>query len=144
MHEPGYRPPDLTLVGAQHVERYRETDGAAGHIWNGVPILLLTTTGRKTGLPRTAALIYGRDGSDYLVLASTGGAPKNPAWYLNLRAHPAAEIQIKRDRIPVLARTVSGPERQRLWRVATSYWPNYDVYKTRTSRVIPIVVLSPE
>lgn len=143
MSEPVYRPPDLTLVGAEHVARYRETDGAVGHEWNGVPILLLTSTGRRTGRPRVTALIYGRVGPDYLVVASKGGASKHPSWYLNLRAHATAEIQIKGDLIPVLARTATGEERRRLWNVATGYWPNYDVYTTRTSRTIPIVVLSP-
>lgn len=70
MTEPGYRPPDLTLLGEEHVRRYRETGGEVGYLWNGVPTLLLTTTGRRTGQPRTSALIFGRDGDDYLVVAS--------------------------------------------------------------------------
>lgn len=143
MHESGYRPPDLSLVGAAHIAQYQETAGAVGHEWNGVPTLLLTTIGRKTGRSRTSALIYGRDGADYMVIASTGGTPKHPSWYLNLRANPAAEIQVKADRIPVHARTATGAERERLWEVATGYWPNYAVYLTRTSRVIPVVLLSP-
>lgn len=143
MNEPGYRPPDLSLVGASHVAQYQETGGAVGYEWNGVPILLLTTTGRKTGLPRTSALIYGRDGTDYMVVASTGGAPKHPSWYLNLLAQPAAQIQVKTDRIPVRARTATDAERPRLWDIAAGYWPNYEVYRTRTSRILPIVLLSP-
>lgn len=143
MNEPGYRPPDLGLVGATHVARYQETGGEIGYEWNGTEILLLTTTGRKTGQPRTSALIYGRDGADYLVVASAGGAAKHPAWYLNLRANPEAEVQIKTQRLRVTARTATAAERGRLWRLATEYWPNYDVYQTRTSRVIPLVVLSP-
>ncbi|WP_280424302.1 nitroreductase family deazaflavin-dependent oxidoreductase [Nocardia carnea] len=142
MNEPGYRPPDLGLVGATHVARYEETDGEIGYEWNGTHILLLTTTGRKTGRPRTSALIYGRDGADYLVVASAGGAPKHPAWYLNLRANPEAVIQVKAERFRVTARTAGAAERPRLWELATEYWPNYDVYQTRTSRVIPLVVLS--
>ncbi|MFI2336520.1 nitroreductase family deazaflavin-dependent oxidoreductase [Nocardia rhamnosiphila] len=143
MNAPGYRPPDLSLVGATHVARYEETDGEVGHEWNGTHILLLTTTGRKTGRPRTSALIYGRDGADYLVVASAGGASKHPAWYLNLRANPEAEIRIKAERVRVTAHTAAEAERPRLWALATQYWPNYDVYQTRTSRVIPLVVLSP-
>lgn len=143
MNGPRYRPPDLGLVGAQHVARYQETGGEIGYEWNGTEILLLTTTGRKTGQPRTSALIYGRDGADYLVVASAGGAAKHPAWYLNLRANPEAEVQIKTQRLRVTARTATAAERGRLWRLATEYWPNYDVYQTRTSRVIPLVVLSP-
>lgn len=143
MNEPVYRPPDLGLVGAAHVARYAETDGEVGYEWNGAHILLLTTVGRKTGRSRTSALIYGRDGADYLVVASAGGSPKHPAWYLNLRANPEAEIQVKAQRFRVTARTAGAAERPRLWGLATQYWPNYDVYQTRTSRVIPLVVLSP-
>jgi deazaflavin-dependent oxidoreductase (nitroreductase family) len=143
MNEPGYRPPDLTLVGAEHIARYRETDGEVGYEWNGVTTLLLTTTGRKSGLPRTSALIFGRDGDDYLVVASTGGAPKHPSWYLNLLARPRASIQVKAAHIPVVARPASDEERPRLWRTVVGYWPNYEAYQTRTDRVIPIVVLTP-
>ncbi|NUU26346.1 MAG: nitroreductase family deazaflavin-dependent oxidoreductase [Streptomycetaceae bacterium] len=144
MNEPGYRRPDLALLGAEHVARYRETDGAVGYDWNGVTALLLTTTGRRTGQPRTSPLIFGRDGDDYLVVASTGGAPKHPSWYLNLVAEPRAEIQVKAAHIPVLARTATEAERPRLWQTVVGYWPNYEVYRTRTDRVIPIVVLTPQ
>ena len=78
-------------LGEEHVRRYRETDGEVGYLWNGVPTLLLTTTGRRTGEARTSALIFGRDGDDYLVVASMGGAPRHPAWYLNLTADPEVE-----------------------------------------------------
>jgi deazaflavin-dependent oxidoreductase (nitroreductase family) len=142
-NEPGYQAPDLMLVGAEHVRRYRETDGEVGYVWNGVPTLLLTTTGRLSGEPRTSALIYGRDGDDYLVIASTGGSPKHPSWYLNLTANPQAEIQVRAEHIPVVARSASEDEKPRLWRIMTDSWPNYDVYQTRTERVIPLVVLSP-
>jgi deazaflavin-dependent oxidoreductase (nitroreductase family) len=141
--EPGYRPPDITLLGEEHVRRYRETGGEVGYLWNGVPTLLLTTTGRRTGQPRTSALIFGRDGDDYLVVASLGGAPRHPKWYLNLTANPTAEIQVRGDRIAVTARTASDAEKPRLWRIMTGLWPNYDVYQTRTDRVIPVVVLTP-
>lgn len=143
MSEPGYRPPDLTLLGAEHVRRYQETDGEVGYLWNGVPILLLSTTGRRTGQRRTTPLIFGRDGDDHVVVASKGGAPHHPAWYLNLTAHPEAEIQVRADHIPVVARTASDDERPRLRRIMTELWPNYDAYQSRTERVIPLVVLSP-
>jgi deazaflavin-dependent oxidoreductase (nitroreductase family) len=141
--EGNYQSPDLALVGAEHVRRYRETDGEVGYIWNGVPILLLTTTGRKTGEARTSALIHGRDRDDYLVVASMGGAPDHPSWYLNLLAHPEAEIQVKADHIKVTARPAGDQEKPRLWKVMTDSWPNYDVYQSRTDRVIPLVVLTP-
>jgi deazaflavin-dependent oxidoreductase (nitroreductase family) len=143
MAEDQYQPPDLALVGDEHVRRYRETDGEVGYIWNGVPILLLTTTGRKSGQPRTNPLIHGRDGDDYLVVASMGGAPTHPSWYLNLQANPGAEIQVKADHIQVRARTASEDEKPRLWGIMSDLWPNYDTYQTRTDRVIPLVVLTP-
>jgi deazaflavin-dependent oxidoreductase (nitroreductase family) len=143
MAEDDYRAPDLLLLGEEHVQRYRETDGAVGYLWNGVPTLLLTTTGRRTGEARTTPLIFARDGDDYLVVASMGGAPSHPNWYRNLVAQPSAEIQVKADRIPVVATTAGEADKPRLWRIVSDQWPNYDVYQTRTDRVIPVVVLSP-
>ena len=142
-NEPGYQAPDTTLLGEEHIRRYRETDGEVGYLWNGVPTLLLTTTGRRSGEPRTSALIFGRDGDDYLVVASIGGAPQHPAWYLNLTADPAAQIQVRANTFPAVARTAFDDEKGRLWRIVTEVWPNYDVYQTRTDRAIPVVVLSP-
>jgi deazaflavin-dependent oxidoreductase (nitroreductase family) len=143
-NEPGYRAPDLALLGDDHVQRYRETSGEVGYLWNGVPTLLLTMTGRKSGQPRTRALIFGQDGADYLVVASMGGAPRHPQWYLNLTAAPEAEIQVRASRLPVTARTAQAPaERARLWTIMAGIWPNYDVYQARTDREIPVVVLSP-
>jgi deazaflavin-dependent oxidoreductase (nitroreductase family) len=141
--ESNYQPPDLTLVGEEHIRRYRETGGEVGYLWNGAPSLLLTTTGRRSGEHRTSALIFGRDGADYLVVASMGGAPKHPQWYLNITADPEAEVQVRAEHIPVTARTASSAEKPRLWRIMTEVWPNYDVYQTRTERDIPVVVLSP-
>ncbi len=143
MTESRYTVPDISLIGAEHIERYRETEGKVGYLWNGVPILLLTTTGRKTGEARTSALIFGRDGDDYLVVASAGGAPTHPHWYHNLRAQPAAEIQVKANNFAVTARTASAEEKPGLWKIMTDAWPNYDLYQSRTEREIPIVVLTP-
>ena len=139
-----YKAPDLTLLGADHIKRYQETGGEVGYLWNGVPTLLLTTTGRKSGDQRTRALIFGRDGEDYLVVASMGGAPRHPHWYLNLAAIPDAEVQVRGDRLAVTARTAQSPgERARLWQVMAGMWPNYDTYQSRTEREIPVVVLTP-
>jgi deazaflavin-dependent oxidoreductase (nitroreductase family) len=113
-----------------------------GHIWNGVPVLLLTTTGRKTGQKRTTPLIYARDGDDYLVVASMGGAPQHPDWYRNLLADPSAAIQVRADHVGVTARPAGEEERARLWAIVAAPWPNYDAYQSRTDRVIPVVVLS--
>jgi deazaflavin-dependent oxidoreductase (nitroreductase family) len=146
-NDPGYRAPDLTLLGAEHIQRYQETGGEVGYLWNGVPTLLLYSTGRTTGQPRTHALIFGQDGDDYLIVASMGGAPQHPQWYLNLVATPEAEIQVRADRLAVTARTAqsrgaSSGERARLWKIMAAIWPNYDAYQSRTDREIPVVVLS--
>lgn len=134
---------DYSLLGDEHVARYRATGGAEGYLWNGAPTLLLTTTGRRTGQPRTAPLIFARDGADHLVVASVGGMPKHPAWYRNLQAEPRAQIQVKSDVIDVVARTASDEEKPRLWAIVNETWPNYETYQSRTDRVIPVVVLTP-
>ena len=144
MSEPGYTLPDLTLFGDEHIRRYLETDGAVGHEWNGVPTLVLTTTGRKSGQPRQSAMIYGQDGDAYIVIASQGGAPAHPNWYLNLEADPDVEVQVGADRFRARARAAEGDERARLWVLMTSIWPNFDVYRTRTDRRIPVVILERE
>jgi deazaflavin-dependent oxidoreductase (nitroreductase family) len=138
-----YQPPDMTLLGEEHVQRYRETDGEVGYLWNGVPILLLTTTGRRSGAARTTPLIFARDGDDYVVVASMGGAPRHPYWYENLVAEPSAHIQVRSEKLAVTARTAGDDEKSRLWDVVRDQWPNYDVYQSRTDRVIPVVVLTP-
>ncbi len=131
MTDPNYTPPDITLLGEEHVAAYRESDGEVGYLWNGAPTLLLTTIGRKTGLERTTPLIFGRDGDAYLVVASMGGAPQHPLWYLNLQDEPRAEIQVKADHVTVVGRTADDAEKPRLWQIVTEVWPNYDVYQAR-------------
>jgi deazaflavin-dependent oxidoreductase (nitroreductase family) len=131
-----------SLFGKQHVERYRATDGEVGHIWRrGSKTLLLTTTGRKTGRPTTTPLIYEQAGDDYVVVASKGGAPSHPGWYRNLAKNPRVEVQVRGDVFPAQARTATGEERERLWKLASQQWPDYDRYQTRTDREIPVVVL---
>jgi deazaflavin-dependent oxidoreductase (nitroreductase family) len=130
------------LFGAEHVERYLATDGAEGHDWRkGSHILILTTRGRRSGEMRSTPLIYGEHGGDYLVVASKGGAPKHPAWYLNLAADPEVTVQVKGDRFKARARTAGDEEKPGLWKTMTAEWPDYDEYQKRTSRVIPVVVL---
>ena len=133
------------LFGEEHVRRYRETGGEVGHIWRrGSKILLLTTKGRKTGEPRTTPLIYENDGDTYVIVASKGGAPDDPGWYRNLAQEPAVELQVRDEVFPAHARTVTGEERERLWRLAAQQWPDYDAYKERTDREIPVIVLERE
>jgi deazaflavin-dependent oxidoreductase (nitroreductase family) len=126
---------------ADHVDRYIATDGEDGHDWNGHLTLFLTTHGRKSGQARTLPLIYGRDGDDVLVVASRGGAPNHPRWYLNLEADPDVEVQVKGDRFHAHARTATAQERPRLWEIVTQVFPDYLEYQTRTTREIPVVVL---
>jgi deazaflavin-dependent oxidoreductase (nitroreductase family) len=129
------------LYGQEHVRQYRETDGEYGHDWRGTSTLLLTTKGRRSGEPRTTALIYGREGDAFLVVASKGGADDPPDWYLNLESDPEVEVQVLEDRFRARARTASAEERPAMWRQMTSYWPAYDDYQEKTEREIPIVVL---
>jgi deazaflavin-dependent oxidoreductase (nitroreductase family) len=131
-----------TLFGPEHVERYIETDGEEGHIWReGSTVLLLTTTGRKTGTKSTTPLIYGMDGDNSVIVASKGGAPEHPGWYRNLTKTPEVEVQIKGDRFAARARDAEGEERDRLWLKMNEIWPHYAEYQTKTERQIPVVVL---
>lgn len=131
-----------SLFGEEHVKRYRETGGEVGHIWKeGSTVLLLTTTGRKSGEPRTAPLIYAEDDGRYVIVASKGGAPEDPGWYENLTKTPEVELQVLDEVFPAQARTASGEEREHLWAKANEVWPHYAEYQTKTDREIPVVVL---
>ena len=135
------------LFGQEHVKRYVETDGAEGHDWQGVSVLILTTTGRRSGQPRSTPLIYGRDGDDYLVVASKSGAPQAPGWYHNLKAKPDVEINVGPRRFAVTARPVlpGDPDYPGLWQIVNKNNQNrYIEYQKRTSRPIPVVVLTPK
>ncbi len=129
------------LFGREHVKRYVETDGAEGHDWQGVTTLILTTTGRHSGEARSTPLIYGRHGDDYLVVASKGGAPQPPAWYLNLLEQPEVTVQVLGDRFSARARPAGPDEKPELWSTMSEIWPPYDEYQRKTSREIPVVVL---
>jgi len=133
------------LFGDDHVRSYLETNGEIGYRWKeDSPIAILFTTGRTSGEQRANPLIFGRDGDDVVLVASKGGAPKDPGWYRNLRANPEAEIQVMGDRWHVRARVAEGEERERLWERMNELWPHYDEYATRTEREIPVVVLERE
>ena len=130
------------LFGEEHVKVYRETGGETGHIWReGSTILLLTTTGRKSGEPRTTPLIYAQDGDRYVIVASKGGAPEHPGWYENLTKTPEVELQVKGEVFAARAHTAEGEERELLWKKANEVWQHYDEYQTKTDREIPVVVL---
>ncbi len=128
----------------EHVQRYVATDGADGHLWrDGVPTLLLTAIGWRSGKARRTPLIYGRDGDRYLIVASKGGSDEPPEWYRNLSAHPKVRLQVGAEKFDATAHTAPAAEKARLWPVMTAIWPDYDAYQTRTSRDIAVVVLTP-
>jgi len=131
------------LFGKEHVDRYIATDGKEGHDWQGTTTLLLTTTGRRSGEPRTSPLIYQHYGDALLVVASKGGSDTPPAWYLNLQADPDVTVQVRGDRFAARARTATPQEKPDMWRVMAAAWPQYDEYQRKTDRDIPVVVLEP-
>jgi deazaflavin-dependent oxidoreductase (nitroreductase family) len=131
-------------VIAEHARTYAETGGQKGHLWNGASTLLLTTTGRTTGLPRRTPLIYGRYHDSYLVVASNAGANDHPDWYLNLLQTPQVTIQVLDHVFTARARAVTDGERLTCWGIMTACWPSYDTYQSRSSRIIPVVLLEPE
>ena len=132
-----------------HLKRYLATDGQDGYLWDAslgggkgmVPTLLLTTTGRKSGKALTLPLIFGRSGDDYVVVASKGGAPAHPAWYLNLEANPEVAVQVKADKFKARAHTARGSERAALWRTMVEIYGPYEQYQKKTAREIPVVVI---
>jgi len=145
--------PNLPDWMVEHTNRYLASGGTDGHIYKmtqpgrpeiTVPSLLLTTTGRKTGEKYIFPLFYGDTGDgSYVIVASKGGAPKHPQWYLNLQAHPEVEVQVGTKKLKAKARTATGDERSRLWEIALKFWPPYADYQQKTEREIPVVVLDP-
>jgi len=123
---------------------YRNSGGKLFNTWlRGAPIMLLTTTGRKSGQPRTAPLLFLEDGDNVIIVASQGGMSTNPAWYLNLQADPACEIQIGNKRRPMVARRASDDEKADYWPRLTAMYRDFDDYQARTERNIPVIVLTP-
>jgi proline iminopeptidase len=142
-------PANLQKMISDHLRRYVETDGKDGHMWDSTPVggpgpiptLLLTTAGRRSGKPIVMPLIYGEADGKYVVVASKGGAPQHPGWYLNLTANPAVEVQVLANRFRAKARTATGAERARLWEKMAAIYPPYNDYQKKTEREIPVVVL---
>ncbi len=132
-----------------HVERYLESGGKDGHMWDSsiaggpgpIPTLLLATTGRKTGQARTVPLIYSKTDGGFVVVASRGGSPQHPYWYLNLVADPKVSIRVATEVYEATARTASPDEREALWRQMAEIYPPYDAYQARAKREIPVVIL---
>jgi len=132
---------DISLMGDDHVRKYRETDGEIGYIWNGATTLLLTTKGRKSGEDRIIPIIFTKVGGAFVIIGSKGGAPEHPAWVLNIMSDPHVKVQVKGDTFEAVARIAESPERELVWAECVKGWPNYDAYQSRTERVIPVVML---
>lgn len=143
--QPGQRPGlDYSLLNESHVAAYRETNGEKGGVWNGATAVLVTTKGRKSGEKRTIAIIGKQVGDNFVIIASKGGSPTHPLWYLNILDDPNVEIQYLADRWEGVARTVESPEREAMWAEACTQWPAFNDYQARTTRKIPVVVIEPK
>jgi len=134
----------------RHLDAYLKTGGKIGHLVdfspNGsteTPCLILQTTGRKSGKPYTLPLIYGKDGQNFVIVASKGGAPAHPAWFLNLEANPEIKFQVLDAKYSGIAKIAAGEERQRLFDMMVKVFPPYTAYQEKTDREIPVVILEP-
>lgn len=139
--------PDVKLmkrIGRLHTWLYLRTGGLIGARADGLDMLLLTVTGRRTGLPRTQPLPYFEDGSRMLLVASFGGGDRHPDWFHNLVDRPEVVVQVRRQRMLGIARKAEGPERDRLWAAITADHPRYLEYQQNTLREIPVVIVEPQ
>ncbi|SDC09738.1 nitroreductase family deazaflavin-dependent oxidoreductase [Actinokineospora iranica] len=128
---------------ARHIRRYVESGGRETEVARGLEMLLLTTRGRRSGKRRRTALVYGQDDGRYVLVASDGGAPRHPSWYLNLVADGQVEVQVGPETFLARARPATAAEKPRLWHLMTSLWPDYDSYQAKAAREIPLVVVEP-
>lgn len=144
--------PDFSQIEwiAKHIELYK-TDPEKAHMWDARPVggtgilptLLLTTRGRKSGKPRALPLIYGIDGDSYIIIASKGGMPNDPIWFLNLEANPECELMVGAKQVSARARVVEGKDRTRIWNLMAKIYPPYLAYQKATQRKIPVIALDP-
>jgi deazaflavin-dependent oxidoreductase (nitroreductase family) len=142
MSEPTYAASPWEPI-ADHVERYLATDGRDGAEWEGAEVIILSTIGRRSGQLRRTPLIRVRDGDRYLVVASMGGAPSHPLWYLNMVENPDVVVQDRAEVHHLVARVATPEEKARLWPIAVEAWPDYDAYQASTDRDIPLVICEP-
>jgi F420H(2)-dependent quinone reductase len=133
----------LKLGSGAHAGVYRATGGKLFGRMGKSPILLLNTVGRKSGRKRTSPLLYVMDGEDFVVIASKGGAPTHPAWYLNLKANPEATVEVGDREVRVRAERTAPEEKARLWQKMVEMYPTYDDYQRKTEREIPLLILRP-
>jgi deazaflavin-dependent oxidoreductase (nitroreductase family) len=145
-----YVPKIIKLMSQVNTAVYRWTGGLLGSTWRvgsafpwGIPVLLLTTIGRKSGQPRTLPLLFIEEGDHIIIVASKGGLPSEPLWYKNLVANPECDVQIKRRKLKAKARTASPEEREALWPKLVAHYPDFASYATWTDRIIPVVILEP-
>ncbi len=144
--KPG-RPYNVAIAGVQkwatrlHASLFRASNGRVGGRMFASPVLLLVATGRKTGRGRTTPLLYLEDGDRYVIVASNGGAPKHPVWWLNLRANPEATVELGARKPRVRATEARGEEKRRLWKRLVQMYGPYESYQRKTDREIPVVVL---
>ncbi len=145
--EPGSSPDNpidnSTAWVADHIKAFDEHEGDTWPEQVGAPLLLLTTQGAKSGLWRRTVLIYGEDDGRYLIVASKGGDPKPPGWYVNLTANSEVHLQVRDQKFPAIARTATPDEKLKLWDRMAAIWPDYAKYQRKTTRDIPIVILDP-
>ena len=133
----------MKLIGIAHTSLYKMSGGKLGRNMRGSEVVLLTTTGRKSGKRRTSPLFGLADGENWTVIASQGGHPEHPNWYLNLRDNPDVELQVGGETKRMRAETAEGDDRERLWTKMAAMYSGYDEYQTLTERIIPVVVLRP-
>lgn len=139
----GQYAPSTLKFAADQVELYERTGGAEGNTLQGVPVIILTTRGRKSGFVRKSPLMRVEHDGKYACVASMGGAPRSPRWYFNATANPDVLLQDGPNVYPMRAREVTGDEKKEWWARAVAVWPAYDQYQARTERVIPLLVLEP-
>lgn len=135
--------PDPNDFNTYTIEEFRTNDGKVGGFFEGATVLLLHTTGAKSGLPRTNPLVYLPDGDRYVVIASKGGAPNHPDWYYNLLAEPNVEIEVGNQRLPMRATVITGPERNELYARQVERRAGFADYEKKTTRKIPVIALEP-
>lgn len=125
------------------IEEFRANKGQVGGVWEGRPLLLLTTTGAKTGQPRTTPVMYLREGNRLFIFASKGGAPTHPAWYHNLLAHQDVSVEIGDQAFSATAKPLTGEERDQIYARWAERYPQFRDYQTKTTRIIPVIELEP-
>ena len=133
----------LDAMNRKVIEEFRANGGKVGPPFEGAPVLLLTNKGAKSGKVRVSPLVYTKDGDNYVIIASYAGAPIHPAWYHNLMKNPETQIEVGTETVPVTAKEVTGPERDRLFEAQAEMMPVFHDYQAKTERKIPVVILEP-